>query len=226
MKAPARSSVFSCPLFMAEPDSRESITDAFAKIPALALQQPWETNEGEPRGWARTARTEDSLLVLADFTDDDVFNPISGFNSPAYQHGDVCEVFIFPEDLGRYVEIHTTPDGSIWQLAFPLGWIEKTRANPASANIEDQYVWTSPSRAQAWLTETGWSVYIAIPFSLIGTSPSLLAKWRMAVCRYDYTRGQEKPVLSTTSKIPKPDFHLPELWTPIDFTPTNTQNPH
>jgi hypothetical protein len=207
---------FPCVRLAGEPADRAEVEVAFREVPAVALEQAWlaEPDRHFRPGSARFAYTEEALLVLAEFEDDDVFNPVFGFNQPAYEFGDVCEVFWLPEGVTQYAEIHLTPEGSVWQAVFPLGWMEKKRKGllPASS-IKDLNVSTPQPRTRTWTTERGWAAFYAIPFSLLGTSS---AAGKIAVCRYDYTQGLDRPVLSSTASFLRCDFHLLEYWSLLE----------
>ncbi len=122
---------------------RASIEKAFQTVPSLILKQSWSHESNFRSGWAKVAHNDAELLVLTDFEDDDVFNPVSGLNRPAYEHGDICEVFWLPENSEQYAEVHTTPDGSIWQAVITKDWMEKRgKGLLPGAKVEDINVWS------------------------------------------------------------------------------------
>ena len=210
---------FSCPFHGVEPADRTSIEELFCNIPAVVLGQFWAQSRKCHPGWAKCAQTNKSLLVLADFEDEDVFNPVVEFNQPAYQYGDVCEVFWRPQDGNQYAEIHVTPEGAIWQAVFPIDWMErKRRGLLPEAKIEDLLVWEPQPRVLNWRTRQGWATFVAIPFSILGITG---AAGKIAICRYDYTPGEATPILSSTAALPKCDFHLHEFWNAIEFPASN-----
>jgi hypothetical protein len=43
------------------------------------------------------------------------------------------------------------------------------------------------------------------------------SRWAFSFGRYDYTRGQNVPVISSTSAHTKPDFHRQQEWGTIQF---------
>jgi len=68
--------------------------------------------------------------------------------------------------------------------------------------------------------DKGWVVEGRIPwsdFAPTGGRPSPDEVWQHALCRYDYSVGFERPVLSTTAKLSRPDFHLYEDYVPLLF---------
>jgi hypothetical protein len=42
-------------------------------------------------------------------------------------------------------------------------------------------------------------------------------KWRFSFSRYDYIRGRQEPILSSTSPHAWPDFHQREEWGTLIF---------
>lgn len=214
---PAFSTVFQCPLLGREPGEWPSIEVAFASVAGIPLLQGWrgQPEEGFRRGWAKMARTEEALLVLAELEDDDVFNPVSALNEPAFLRGDVVELFVLPAGTDRYVELHSTPDGALLQLRWTVGW--RDGAVPGTVPDLAQNLIASPvAKALTRRTPRGWSAFLAIPFALIGFRPGD-APWHGAVCRYDYTRGAAAPVLSATAPFRRVDFHHAALWNRVVF---------
>ena len=58
--------------------------------------------------------------------------------------------------------------------------------------------------------DKGWTVEGRIPwraFEASGGKPAVGAKWRFALCRYDYSTDFEEPDLSSTAPLPVPNFH-------------------
>jgi hypothetical protein len=187
------------------------IDAAFAERPDLPLLQPWRCSPEEDfrPAFARMGYIEGAFCVKVELEDNDVFNPVTGFNEPAYKSGDVVEVFIYALGNPRYCEIHSTPGGSLLQLRFR---VEQPRIPQV-----DSLVASPVSRVLTRRTPAGWSAYLEIPSKITGAYPRAGAKWRVAVCRYDYTRGRARPVLSSTAALTKVDFHQIENWTPVVF---------
>ncbi|XHR29373.1 MAG: hypothetical protein ACFUZC_02185 [Chthoniobacteraceae bacterium] len=202
-----------CPCFpIATPlEEWSDIDAAFAQAPDLPLLQPWRATPEESfrPAFARLGYAEGVFCVKVELKDDDVFNPISGFNEPAYKSGDVVEVFAYALGNPRYCEIHTTPGGSLLQLRFR---VDQPRIPQA-----DSLVAAPVSRVLTRRTPAGWSAFFEIPSKITGSFPRPGGEWRVAVCRYDYTRGRARPVLSSTAALGKVDFHQIENWTPIVF---------
>jgi hypothetical protein len=60
------------------------------------------------------------------------------------------------------------------------------------------------------LTPEGWSVVARIPLG--GLFPTTHLEWLLSFGRYDYTPGQPKPVISSTSPHAICNFHRKEEW--------------
>ena len=210
---------FRAPRWEKVPEDWAAIDTAFAGDPGVPLRQAW-SGIAEPRfrgGVARMARTDAALLVEAELEDADVFNPVAAFNEPAFLQGDVVEIFLLPEGTDRYIELHSTPDGCLLQLRWTVGWRERRAPGLSPLDFRDSLIASPVAKVLTRRTSGGWSAFLEIPFALAKALPSGPAVWRAAVCRYDYTRGEEKPVLSSTAAFPKVDFHLPDYWNPLVF---------
>lgn len=209
---------FRCPLWQQAPADWAAVEAVFVGVPGLPLHQAWR-EDAEPGflgGAARMARTADALLVAVELEDADVFNPVSAFNEPAFLRGDVVEIFLLPEGTDRYIELHTTPDGVLFQLRCTVGW--RARCVPgAPLDFRDRLVALPVAKVLTRRTSAGWSAYLEIPFALTESVPLPRAVWRASVCRYDYTRGREQPVLSSTSALTKLDFHQTDCWDRLVF---------
>lgn len=211
--------MFHCPRIDATPRNWPAVEAAFAAIPTLPLRQAWrEPRQPEFRpARAALAHSPDALCAFITLEDDDVFNPVTGFNQPAFLQGDVVELFILPQGMERYCEIHATPQGALLQLRLPTGWRQMSPP-PFQGNAWDQTIATPVSEVLARTDPGGWSAFLAIPFELLGAFPQAGATWRAAVCRYDYTQGRPEPILSSTATFLRLDFHQTESWNRLVFT--------
>jgi hypothetical protein len=191
----------------------------------LTLRQAWRT---EPEtdlqpGLVRVGWTRDAMAVEAELTDLDIFNPVSEFNQVAYTLGDVFEVFLRPEGQDAYFEIHVTPQNQVLQLRFPdAAAVRKPKpGDTQDERLAPYKVWqpriTSQTRVDAPARK--WFVTAAIPFAMVVESREMKTgrRWFCSFCRYDYTRGRAKPVLSSTSPHAECNFHRQQEWLPIEF---------
>ena len=68
--------------------------------------------------------------------------------------------------------------------------------------------------------DMGWSVEGRIPwsaFKVSGGKPKPGAKWKFALCRYDYSVALEKPETSSSAPLTQPDFHRYEDYGTLTF---------
>ena len=68
--------------------------------------------------------------------------------------------------------------------------------------------------------DTGWTVEGRIPwsaFALAGGRPKPGAKWRFALCRYDYSVTLPRTEQSSTAPLTQPDFHRYEDYGELTF---------
>ena len=66
----------------------------------------------------------------------------------------------------------------------------------------------------------GWTVEGRIPwtaFKATGGKPEPGAKWKFALCRYDYSATLERPELSSSAPLTEPDFHRYEDYGELEF---------
>ncbi|MDD5262800.1 MAG: hypothetical protein PHD76_13220 [Methylacidiphilales bacterium] len=210
-------SPFKCPKLPSIPLNWPDVDAAFDGVPGLDFRQAWrETPEARFRpAVARLAYHDRGLCVLAELEDIDVFNPVSGFNQPAFLEGDVVEVFVH-SNVDRYYEIHAAPNGALLQLKLPVGW-QKMTPSPFKGNPWDDAIASPVTRVMTRLTSNGWSAFLDIPFELLNAHPKSGSLWSFAICRYDYTKGWPDPVLSSSAALSKIDFHQITNWDQLVF---------
>jgi len=195
---------------------------ALADATAVESRQAWRTapeSEFRPTrvkvGW----KTE-ALVVYAELEDADIFNPETRFNAPSFQVGDVFEMFQRPCDQAAYYEIHVTPANQKLQLRIPSAQaLTAPRAQPgipAEWFVNQQVI---ASRVEVNPAAERWVVAVAIPFDLVCevSRPKPGARWLFSFSRYDYTRGRERPVLSSTSPHTILNFHRQAEWGELQF---------
>lgn len=190
------------------------------------LGQPWRRDGLEPGfnpGWARLRWQDSALEVDAIFLGRNSRNRARTLNERTWKLGDICEVFLLAPAGRTYVELHVTPENQRLQLRWPRDGLTRFRAGTAA--LEDFLV-SDP----AWVTSTShlgpdfWSVHATLPFSAVGIDPAapFAPGLRVAICRYDCTRGGE-PLLSSTAPLQEPNYHRVEDW-PFLLLATNPAN--
>jgi len=164
----------------------------------------------------RTAWRDDALLVFAELEDADVFNSETRFNALAYEKGDVFEIFLRPLEQNSYFEFHVGPANQKLQLRFPApGILTQTGLKP-------EYFITQPvitTEVRLLPEQQQWTVSAEIPFALVQEVGRVRAgtQWLFSFSRYDYTRGQAKPVLSSSSPHQQLSYHRIEEWGTLTF---------
>ena len=101
-------------------DDPASVRAAFREATPIPFRQAWlETPERDfVPGSVRTGWREDSLLVLADLFDVDVFTRAERHNERFWELGDTFEMFLQPAGSQAYVELHVAPNSLRLQLRF------------------------------------------------------------------------------------------------------------
>jgi len=186
-----------------------SLQRAFADQRGIPLLQAWREgfdDHFEPAtvwvGW----RAE-SLHVFAELKDRDIFNDAQKLNDKTWLLGDVFEIFLRREAEAGYFELHVTPNNQRLQYKFSgPNQVDHPQA------LDDPAFFSS----RAWITpeKDRWYVHAEIPGRSLGIGAASLVdeKWRFSFSRYDYTRGVEEPVLSSSSAHLEPSFHRVDEW--------------
>jgi hypothetical protein len=205
------------PLPVFEPDDLANVRAAFAGATPISLGQAWLAVP-EPDfapGIVRTGWREQSLLVFADLSDDNVFTLAKRHNDRFWELGDTFEMFLQPPGRQDYAELHVAPNNLRVQLRFAKPPSPRDADPFAAALIHDQvfdsWTWIKPDRR-------GWCVFADIPAGALLEHPALAAStWRFSFGRYDATPGREHPVISSSSRHTRPAFHRPHEWGELHF---------
>ena len=153
-------------------------------------------------GRVSIGRDNTDLLVRADLHDAHVMRDEYPFNFPAFTKCDAFEIFLGPADEAAYFELHVTPANGVLQLFFE-GTGEKK-------SLEERAVAEPLFTSETAITAEGWSVSARIP--LAGLFPGSHPEWLLSFGRYDYTPGESKPVISSTSPHTVCNFHRKDEW--------------
>ncbi|PTX97438.1 hypothetical protein DB346_20810 [Verrucomicrobia bacterium LW23] len=210
--------------------SWDSFCAARAAWPSLQLGQTWleaPVPQFAP-GTAWFAATTSDVVVGVEFTDKDVFNPATRFNQAGFLRGDVFELFWRPARQEPYYEIHVSPQGQILQLRFPAAQHKAPKKSELTgeeriAKVEEgleRFTVKEPLFALRLLHVSEgerWGCVVAVPRALMaGASKGVQGEdVTVSVSRYDYTRPEPRPVMSSTSPHPVPWFHRSQEWTPL-----------
>ena len=194
--------------------------------PCHSLRQSW-LPEPDPvfrPGSIRTFWNGRGIGVHAELEDADIFNSATGENARLWESGDVFEIFLKPPGL-RYGEFQIGPGNQRLQLSYeseqlfrsrkgrffekPDDWLEGIALPPGSFG----------SAVRIPAGQNQWQVLAFIPLRTLGLPGELKAgdTWLCNFCRYDYTRGADRPVLSSSSNLTRPDFHDQSGWNRLLF---------
>lgn len=190
---------------------------AFAQAPKWELQQYWlpEKEAGFTPATVRFFREGDDLVIYGELEDVSIDNTSGPWNEFVYKFGDTLEYFIeFPDQSG-YLELHVGSKGQRMQLRFPEDGIAglKSRGIPLTdCLVQDEELFQV--QVEVDQDNNQWRVLGRVPFrSLkITETDKPLPDIRISISRYDYTQGQEKPVISSTSPHEAPSFHRRHEW--------------
>ena len=206
-----------------------AVRAAFRDATPIPLGQAWlETTAPDfAPDTVRTGWRGDALLVFAELSDADIFTRAQQHNDRFWELGDTFELFLQPEPGPAYVEFHVTPNNLRLQLRFASP--PSTRPAAAGDPFEVSLIHDAAFQSRTWLNAGAreWCVLAEIPAASVSDlkadpggvtiSPLAGAIWRFSFSRYDYTRGREQPVISSTSPHAEPRFHRPHEWGVLRF---------
>ena len=201
--------------------SLAALRPAFRQGTGIKLAQWWrETQEADfaPAevffGWRG-----DFLLVFAEFTDADIFTRAKKPNERMWELGDVFEIFLLPAGQAAYFEFHVAPNNQWLQLRYPGS--TAIRQSRKTNDFSPYLIPRKLFRSRVWSRpgEKKWFVLAEIPRKAICETKASKksATWSFSFSRYDYTRGWQQPVISSTSPHTRPDFHAQEEWHQMRF---------
>ena len=205
------------PLGEFAPGDWKSVEAAFAKSPEISLAQSWRKQQERFRpAVVRTGWRDDTLWVYAEIEDFDIFNPETRFNEPFFMVGDAFEIFLRPVGQPAYFEFHIGPSNQLFQLRIPSAkaFAKQTKGESESWKIRKPVV-------QSWSSVDQnlhhWRVLFAIPAQSVVEKGGSCSKWLISFSRYDYTQGENGPILSSSSPHVKLGFHRQQEWGTIRF---------
>lgn len=182
---------------------------------SLELRQFWLSPEAMPveKATMHLGYTNEGLCFFVILEDKDIFTKASKDQEKLWSLGDTVEFFVKPGTVSYY-ETHVSPPNNLF-MDLKIGdrenigtWDELLDYN--SQNVHNICVDRKNNK---------WAVELFIPWMGLerDTPPSSEEIWSIAVCRYNYTQGEEKPELSSTALFSKKYFHLFEDYHSINF---------
>ncbi len=200
-----------------------------AKIPTASLSdvgpdwrelgQAWraEPEPGFNSGWARIRWNTTGLLFESVFLQCQPANRARSLNEHTWEMGDIAEYFLQETTTGRYLELHVTPENQRLQLLWPLGGLDRFRADTTALS---EFLISDPDWVQSAATVAAdhWTARAFVPFARLGLREGEIPSgWRIAVCRYDRSLGPE--MCSSTARLGEPNFHRHAEWSELRLRP-------
>jgi len=206
------------PLADFDPANWNSVDSAFQGVSPIALGQPWqeETQSEFLPGEVRIGFSQNALWVYAELEDVDIFNPLRGDNEKFFHTGDAFEIFLRPVGQTAYYEFHVGPDNQQFRLRIPSkeAFVNQTRETGEQMKIADRVI-------RSWVRlepdANRWRVLAEIPFDAVIEEGGSKKEWDFSFCRYDYTQGKKRPILSSSSPLTEMKFHTLEQWGRLEF---------
>jgi hypothetical protein len=153
--------------------------------------------------------------------DEDLFATVTERNGQTW-NDDVFELFFKPSaDKLAYYEFQVNAANTPLELFLPSrGSGGYGRFAPLSKLGLESAVKLRGTLNKWEDRDKGWTVEGRIPWSAFaktGGRPKPGAKWKFALCRYDYSVTFESPELSSTAPLSRADFHHYEEYGELTF---------
>ncbi|MFL5339810.1 MAG: carbohydrate-binding family 9-like protein [Gemmataceae bacterium] len=181
----------------------------------------WEKKPGTTHTAAKLLWDDTYFYFTADMEDYDLYADVTEHNGMTWLN-DVFEIFLKPAaNRLAYYEFQVNAANTQLELFLPSrgagGW--KRFAAAGRMGME------SAVRRRGTLNkfddkDGGWTVEGRIPwtaFQHTGGRPEPGAKWKFALCRYDYSWTLEQPELTSTAPLTRPDFQRYEDYGELTF---------
>ena len=203
-----------------DPEKFDSVRREFYKSEPCRLKQSWlpVPQQELEAGLVYTGWKGSNLFVFAELTDADIFTSAKEPGDRLWRLGDTFEIFLGRPDQEAYYEFHVAPNNLKLELHFPnahaAGSVGRTQ------RFEDLMMKGGAFVSETWVKPemNRWFVLARVSGKLVEPRGELSgARWSFSFCRYDYTRGKEVPVISSTSTYMKADFHRRHEWGAICF---------
>jgi hypothetical protein len=171
----------------------------------------WQSRPAKTATKARLLWDNDYLYFAAEMEDTDLYADIQERNGTIW-FNDVFELFFKPaQEQLAYYEFQVSAANTQLELFFPSrgsgGYHRFAPLTKLGMNSAVQLQGTLNNWQDK---DTGWTVEGRIPlaaFEISGQRPQAGARWRFALCRYDYSAAFERPEISSTAPLTEPEFH-------------------
>jgi hypothetical protein len=181
----------------------------------------WDKRTPKTSTKARLLWDAQYLYFCAEMEDADLFATVTEANGMTWED-DVFELFFKPAaDKPAYYEFQVNAANTPLELFLPSRGAGGYRRFAPLTKLGMESAVQLQGTLNKWQdTDKGWTVEGRIPwaaFKPTGGRPEPGDKWRFALCRYDYSATLERPELSSTAPLTKPDFHRYEDYGELTF---------
>ena len=202
------------------PEELESVRSAFYETAPCRLEQRWLSTPQEEftPGNVFVGCRNGNFCAFAELIDADIFTFARESQQRLWMLGDTFEIFLRAMDQEAYFEFHVAPNNLTLQMRFPGAYAAERVGR--SQCFDEIIIQREGFSSKTWVKPENhrWFVFAQIAGGLIGQNADLSgSRWAFSFCRYDYTRGQNVPVISSTSAHTRPDFHRQHEWGVIRF---------
>lgn len=197
-----------------EPFGLDELILEFSKVEEIHLKQSWlpAPEPGFSPTRVKVMWKPAGLAIFAQLQDNDIVSKSTHFNQRLWELGDVFESFIYFKEADAYYEFHVSSNNHVLQLRFDMDLTPDQRR----LQLPDLLITEQIIESNVWLREAGdqWYVLLKIPASVLKPSGFFAAGDTLgfSFSRYDHSRDNETPVLSSSSDHRELDFHSREDW--------------
>ena len=187
-------------------------------IPSDRLR-PWCNNRPYQEGIAQIAYDDEYIYVLAKLVDDDLVQ-YGEDGTHLYQRGDTFEFFLQNPENGHYWEIYGSVNGKSTVMFFENGG---KRIFPEAIQKNDKIkvgVTMDGTINTSKDTDKYFIVEMAIPMSILKSKGDIFkpdTKWNVLCARYNYSKTLFDLEYSSTSSMPKLNWHDRLSYLPVVF---------
>jgi len=181
----------------------------------------WQKRKPQTATKARLLWDDRYLYFAAEMEDHDVYADVKEANGMTWNN-DVFELFFKPAaDQLRYYEFQVNALNTPLELYLPsrgaggYGRFKDGGKQGLESVVKiDGTINNTADRDKGWIVEgrVPWTAFLTS-----GGKPKAGAKWRFALCRYDYSATLERPDLSSSAPLTQPDFHRYEDYGELTF---------
>lgn len=179
----------------------------------------WCNNRPYQEGTVQVAYDDKYIYILAKLVDDDIVQ-YGEDGTHLYSRGDTFEVFIQNPESGHYWEIYGSANGKSTVMFFENGG---KRIFPEAIQKDDKIklgVNVNGTLNNSKDNDKYFIVEMAIPMSIINSKGDAFkpgTKWNILCARYNYSKSLFDLELTSTSSMPKANWHWRQYYLPVVF---------